>query len=191
MIIQVLLFSEHKRSSAMTKITLTFLLILFSMVFFVACPHNPSLNIVPGVDLKRYTGIWYEIASYPTSFQKGCIGTKATYSLRDDGDIDVLNQCYKKGFDADIASAKGKAWVVDKSTNAKLKVRFFWPFWGSYWIIDLGKNYDYAVVGHPSRKYLWVLSRTPQMDDVLYYDILGRITQQGYDTSKLVKTIQK
>lgn len=175
----------------MTKMTLAYLLIVVSMIFLSACAHNPSLNMVPQVDLKQYTGTWYEIASYPTSFQKGCIGTKATYSLRDDGDIDVLNQCYKKGFDADITSAKGKVWVVDKTTNAKLKVRFFWPFWGSYWVIDLGKNYDYSVVGHPSRKYLWVLSRTPQMDDVLYYEILGRITQQGYDTSKLVKTIQR
>ena len=90
-----------------------------------------------------------------------------------------------------MTSARGKAWVVDETNHAKLKVRFFWPFWGSYWIIDLGKDYDYAVVGHPSRKYLWVLSRTPEMDDVLYYEILGKISQQGYDTSKLVRTIQK
>jgi apolipoprotein D and lipocalin family protein len=175
----------------MTKKTLTGFFIIVSLIFIVSCAHNPPLDVVSKVDLKRYVGTWYEIASYPTSFQKGCIGTKATYSLREDGDIDVLNQCYKKGFDGEISSAKGKAWVVDKTTNAKLKVRFFWPFWGSYWIIDLGKDYNYAVVGHPSREYLWVLSRTPQMDDVLYYDILGRITQQGYDTSKLVKTIQK
>jgi apolipoprotein D and lipocalin family protein len=161
------------------------------MVFFASCAHNTPLSVVSSVDLKRYTGTWYEIASYPNSFQKGCVGTKATYSPRDDGDIDVLNQCYKKGFDGEISSAQGKAWVVDETTNAKLKVRFFWPFWGSYWIIDLDKEYDYAVVGHPSRKYLWVLSRKPQMDDVLYYEILEKISQQGYDTSKLVKTIQK
>ena len=175
----------------MTKKILNGFFIIVSLIFIVSCAHNPLLNVVSKVDLKRYIGKWYEISSYPTSFQKGCIGTQATYSLREDGDIDVLNQCYKKGFDGEISSAKGKAWVVDKTTNAKLKVRFFWPFWGSYWIIDLGKDYNYAVVGHPSREYLWVLSRTPQMDDVLYYDILGRITQQGYDTSKLVKTIQK
>jgi apolipoprotein D and lipocalin family protein len=175
----------------MNKIALTGLSMVILTIFFTSCAHNPLLNVVPNVDLNRYTGVWYEIASYPTSFQKGCVGTKATYSLRDDGDIDVLNQCYKKGFDGELSSAKGKAWVVDKATNAKLKVRFFWPFWGSYWIIDLGKEYEFAVVGHPSREYLWVLSRTPHMDDVLYYDILGRITQQGYDTSKLVKTTQK
>jgi apolipoprotein D and lipocalin family protein len=175
----------------MTRIALLSFLAVLVIVLFSACAHNPSLNVVQHVDLKRYTGTWYEISSYPTSFQKGCTGTKATYSIRDDGDIDVLNQCYKKGFDGEITSVKGKAWVVDETTNAKLKVRFFWPFWGSYWIIDLGKEYEYAVVGHPSREYLWILSRTPQMDDILYYDILDRTTLQGYDTSKLVKTLQK
>lgn len=161
------------------------------MGILAGCASSPPLKVVSQVDLKRYTGTWYEIASYPTSFQKGCVGTKATYSFRPDGDIDVLNECYKKGFDGEISSVRGKAWVVDQTTNAKLKVRFFWPFWGSYWIIDLGKDYNYSVVGHPSRKYLWILSRAPHMDDVLYYDILEKITQKGYDTSKLVKTPQR
>ena len=175
----------------MAKKILAGFFIIFLLFFTISCAHNQPLNVVSKVDLKRYTGTWFEIASYPTSFQQGCIGTKATYSLRDDGDIDVLNQCYKKGFTGDITSAKGKAWVVDKDTNAKLKVSFLWPFWGSYWIIDLGRDYEYAVVGDPSRKYLWILSRTPQMDDVLYYEILGSITQKGYDTSKLMKTRQE
>jgi len=166
-------------------------LVMFVLIFLSACANSLPLNVVSHIDLGRYTGTWYEIAAYPTSFQKGCMGTKATYTLRDDGDIDVLNQCYKSGFDGQITSAKGKAWVIDRTTNAKLKVRFFWPFWGSYWIIDVGEGYDYAVVGHPSRKYLWILSRVPHMDDVLYYDILGRITQQGYDTSGIVKTIHR
>ena len=167
------------------------LMVMMSTVLFAGCAYNPPLKVVAHVDLERYGGTWYEIASYPTSFQKGCIGTRATYSLRPDGDMDVDNQCYKKGWEGELTTARGRAWIVDNTTNAKLKVRFFWPFWGSYWIIDLGKEYDYAVIGHPSREYLWVLSRTPQMDDVLYYEILGRISQQGYDTSKLVKTIQK
>jgi len=175
----------------MVRIGLIGLMVTVSTVLFAGCAYNPSLKVVPHVDLGRYGGTWYEIASYPASFQKGCIGTKATYSLRPDGDMDVNNQCYKKGWEGELTTARGRAWIVDNTTNAKLKVRFFWPFWGSYWIIDLGKEYDYAVIGHPSREYLWVLSRTPQMDDVLYYEILGRVSQQGYDTSKLVKTIQK
>jgi len=88
------------------------------------------------------------------------VGSKATYTLRDDGNISVLNECYDETFDGKIRSAKGKAWVVDKETNARLKVSFFWPFAGDYWIVDLAKNYEYAAIGHPTRKYLWILSRT-------------------------------
>jgi apolipoprotein D and lipocalin family protein len=101
--------------------------------------------------------------------------------------IGVLNQCLK-GPDRKLSSAKGKAWVVDKETNAKLKVSFFWPFSGDYWIIDLGENYDYAVVGHPIRKYLWILSRTPQMDEAIYQRILENLHKQSYDTNKLTRT---
>jgi apolipoprotein D and lipocalin family protein len=90
-----------------------------------------------------------------------------------------------------LRSAKGKAWVVDKQSNAKLKVSFFWPFAGDYWVIDLGENYEYAVVGHPDRKYLWVLSRTPEMDENVYQAILDRLQKQEYDTSKLFRTNKK
>ena len=86
--------------------------------------------------------------------------------------------------------ANGKAWVTDKSTNAKLKVSFFWPFSGKYWIIDLADDYSYAVVGHPNRKYLWILSRTPQMDKELYEQILQRIKAKGFDTTLLQVTRQ-
>jgi apolipoprotein D and lipocalin family protein len=142
------------------------------------------------VDLKKYGGTWYEIARYPNRFQEGCVGTSATYTLLQDGKIGVLNQCRKGPLDGEISSAKGKAWVVDKKTNAKIKVSFFWPFSGDYWIIDLGENYEYAVVGHPSRKYLWILSRTPEMDDATYNLILKKLRRQFYDVSKLMKTLQ-
>jgi apolipoprotein D and lipocalin family protein len=89
----------------------------------------PPLDVVPQVDLSRYAGTWYEIASFPQRFQRGCEDTKAIYSLRADGTIEVLNSCFRKG-KTDIA--KGKAWVADKATNAKLKVSFFWPFRGDY-----------------------------------------------------------
>jgi apolipoprotein D and lipocalin family protein len=151
---------------------------------------SPPLSVVPYVDLTRYTGTWYEIARYPHRFQEGCMGSKATYTLRDDGNISVLNECYDKTFDGKIRSAKGKAWVVDKETNAKLKVSFFWPFSGHYWIVDLGENYEYAVVGHPDRTYLWILSRTPEMEDQLYNKITEKLRQQSYDTSRLIRTLQ-
>src|SRR5512141_3275960 len=113
--------------------------------------HLPELQTVQRVDLGRYVGTWYEIANFPQSFQRGCTGTTATYTLREDGDIDVLNRCRKGSLDGEEKSALGRARVVDRSTNAKLEVGFFRPFWGDYWIIDLSDDYSYAVVGHPGR----------------------------------------
>ncbi len=162
------------------------------VALLAGCAHTPSgppLRTVDRVDLTRYMGRWYEIATIPMSFQKGCVGVTATYTLRADGDVDVVNTCRKETLDGEERSADGKAWSVDPS-NAKLEVRFFWPFHGSYWIIDLDPDYRWAVVGHPDRKYLWILSRTPQMDPATYDAILGRLRAQEYDTSLLVKTAQ-
>jgi apolipoprotein D and lipocalin family protein len=117
----------------------------------------PELRTVSRVELRQYVGTWYDIASFPQRFQRGCTDTTATYTIRADGEIDVLNRCRKGSLDGKEESAQGRARVVDRSTNAKLKVSFFRPFWGDYWIIDLGANYEYAVVGHPSRDYLWIL----------------------------------
>ena len=153
--------------------------------------QSSPLQVVSHVDLNRYLGTWYEIARFPHRFQEGCFGSRATYTLLEDGKIGVLNQCYKGSLEGELSSAKGKAWVVDKETNAKLKVSFFWPFTGDYWIIDLGENYEYAVVGHPSRTYLWILSRTPEMDEALYNRLLEKLQKQGYDTSKLIKSPQR
>jgi len=147
----------------------------------------PPLRVVPYVDLNRYTGMWYEIARYPNKFQTGCVDSRATYAIRDDGMLSVLNECYEESDKSKLRSAKGKAWVVDTNTNAKLKVSFFWPFFGDYWIIDLGKDYEYAVIGHPERKYLWILSRTRVMDESVYDGILNRLKKQHYDISKLIR----
>jgi apolipoprotein D and lipocalin family protein len=150
----------------------------------------PPLQTVQQVELDRYMGTWYEIASFPQRFQKGCVASMATYSLRKDGKVEVLNQCRDKTLDGKLRSAKGSAWVIDKKTNAKLKVSFFWPFSGDYWIIDLGPDYEYAVVGHPKRTYLWILCRNRQMDPGTYEAILQRLQAQGYDLSRLNKTLQ-
>ena len=167
-----------------------------SLLLLISCISQKKqaaapLEVVPFVDLTRYTGVWYEISRYPNRFQEGCVGSRATYALRDDGNISVLNECYDKTFDGKARSAKGKAWVVDKETNAKLKVSFFWFFAGDYWIIDLGNDYEYAVVGHPKRKYLWILSRTEEMDGEVYEGILARLRDKQYDTSKLIRTLPK
>lgn len=149
------------------------------------------LRTVTHVDLTRYVGTWYEIASYPQRFQKGCTATTAIYTLREDGKIQVVNRCNRDSLDGRETVARGRARVIDRETNAKLKVTFFWPFWGDYWIIDLGRDYEYAVVGHPKRKYLWILSRTPFMDTTVYEGIIERLRGQGYDTTRLVRTLQE
>ena len=165
--------------------------LLLNSCITIAGNSMKSLETVNFVDLSRYVGQWYEIARFRHKFQKGCVGSKATYTLRDDGKITVVNECYDKSFSGKLRSVKGKAWVVDRNTNAKLKVSFFWPFAGDYWIIDLDENYEYAVVGHPARKYLWILSRTPNLDEEIYKAILNRLEKQGYNTAELILTVQK
>jgi apolipoprotein D and lipocalin family protein len=150
----------------------------------------PPLQTVKHVDLSRYVGTWYDIASFPQRFQKGCTNTTATYTLRKDGEIDVFNRCRQGSLQGEEDSATGRARVVDRATNAKLEVSFFRPFWGDYWIIDLGSDYDYAVVGHPGRDYLWILSRTPSMDAEVYAGIIERLKKQGYQVERLQKTLQ-
>ncbi len=166
--------------------------------FLVGCSPSttkrealPPLQAVSQVDLTRYMGTWYEIAHFPQKFQEGCTGTTATYSLRDDGEVDVVNRCFRGSLQGEESVAEGRARVVDASTNAKLEVSFFGPFWGDYWIIELGEQYDYAVVGHPGRDYLWILSRTPQMDGSTYAGILDRLrNRHQYDTGRLELTLQ-
>jgi apolipoprotein D and lipocalin family protein len=150
----------------------------------------PELRVVPSVDLARYVGTWYEIASFPQRFQKGCTGTSATYEIRPDGQVSVVNRCFRDSLAGRETVARGRARIVDRATRAKLKVSFFWPFWGDYWIIDLGANYEYAVVGHPSRGDLWILSRTRTLEAGVYDGILDRLRAQGYDLSRLQKTLQ-
>jgi apolipoprotein D and lipocalin family protein len=166
--------------------------LLLVTMFFAACAidgrQSPPLEVVPAIDLARYCGRWYEIASFPQPFQKGCTDSRAEYRLRPDGEVEVLNSCLRDG---KVDTAKGRAWVVDKTTNAKLKVSFFWPFRGDYWIIDLGKDYEYAVVSAPSMKYLWILSRTPQMDEQRYQEIVSRLKERGFDVARLNRTPQE
>ena len=149
----------------------------------------PELQTVSQVDLARYVGTWYEIASFPQKFQRGCTATTATYTLRYDGEVDVVNRCRLDSPDGPEKVASGRARVVDMKSNAKLKVSFFRPFWGDYWIIDLADDYKFAVVGHPGRDYLWILSREPSMKADIYDAIVQRLVAQGYETNRLVRTV--
>jgi apolipoprotein D and lipocalin family protein len=143
-----------------------------------------TLEVVPHVELNRYLGKWYEIAHLPARFQEGCSETTATYTLAENGSINVLNECTRNG---KVKQAKGKAKVVDKSRIAKLTVTFFRPFYGDYWIIKLGDNYDYSVVGTPNRKYFWILSRTPQMDEKLLSELIEYAKSKGFNIQNLIR----
>ena len=164
---------------------------LVALAMLLGCQSGPApLAVAEEVDLERYLGRWYEISSYPQRFQKGCVATTATYSRREDGRIRVVNECRDGTFDGEPREIEGVAWLADPGESAKLKVRFFWPFWGAYWIVDVGPGYEYAVVGHPSRDYLWILSRTPELPIETYGGILERVEAQGYDLTRLRRTPQ-
>jgi len=151
-------------------------------------PKPAPLTSVSTVDLKRYIGRWYEIARYPNRFQRDCASdTTAEYELKPNGKVRVVNTCRKS--DGAAKKASGTAKVVDPS-NARLKVTFFWPFYGDYWIIGLDPEYRWAVVGEPGRKYLWILSRTPHMSEADYQQAVEQARAAGYDPQRLVKTPQ-
>lgn len=153
-------------------------------------PAEPApVRTVAAVDLARYAGKWYEVAAFPMYFQRQCLGdTTAEYARRDDGDLSVVNRCRTEdGF----AEATARAWAVEGSGNAKLKVSFFWPFRADYWVIGLDPGYRWAVVGNPERRYLWILSRTPRLPGPLLEEALAAARAQGYDLSQLRYTPQR
>ncbi len=165
--------------------------VFLSAAFLASCSSsNESLETVSQVDLDKYAGKWYEIASFPQRFQEGCHCTTATYTKSAEGHIIVENRCNKDSINGELSHIEGKAFIVENSGNAKLEVQFFWPFKGDYWIIELSDDYSYAVVGHPNREYLWILSRTPQMEESTYNDLLKRISNKKFDITMLKKTVQ-
>jgi len=145
---------------------------------------------VKSFDIEKYLGTWYEIARFNHKFEKGLVGVKAKYSLSKDGKIKVENSGFKDSLNGEESYAKGKAKIPDPDFPSKLKVSFFLFFYGDYYILELDKNYKWAVVGSSSDKYLWILSRTPQMDKSIYEEILLKIKKRGYNTEKLIKVLQ-
>lgn len=152
------------------------------------CACNPPAT-VSFVDLERYAGTWYEMAKYPVFFERGLVGVTAEYTLLDNGTVRVVNRGYRGSFDGAEARVEGTARVADPATNAKLTVQFgpipFSLFGPNYWIIDLGEDYNYAVVSDGCRSTLWILSRTPQMDAALYDEIVARLAANGFDVDRL------
>lgn len=162
----------------------------------LAAAEESRMTPVPDLDLRRYAGVWYEIARMPFPYQEKCArSVVARYTLRDDRRLGVVNECVQK--DGRVSRAEGVARLADpKGPPSKLKVRFAPAFlsflsavWGDYWVIELAPDYSYAVVGEPRRRYMWILSRTPRMPEPLYAEILRRAAR-FYDVSRLIRTEQ-
>ena len=145
---------------------------------------------MPRIEVSRYMGRWYEIARYPQWFERGCHAVTADYSLRPDGSVAVVNTCRQGSVDGPVKTARAKAWPVDPG-NSRFKVRFFWPFDGDYWIIMADPAYRWAVVGHPRRTSLWILSRTPALPDGVEAEILRKVAALGYDPARLERGGQR
>jgi apolipoprotein D and lipocalin family protein len=163
------------------------------MLFNLAAKKLPPLTTVANVDLNRYAGLWYQFAYFPNGFQpKDAQLTTAEYGVTNKGYVTVLNTAYKDKAGKEIKSTiKGKAFVMDKASKSKLGVQFFWPFKGAYWIILLDKdNYQWAVVSSPNRKYLWILTRTANLDKAMYQNLVQQIAAKDIDVSKIVVTGQ-
>jgi len=168
----------------------TFLLALTAAITVQTHAAPPPVQTVASVDLKRYAGMWYEIAKFPMFFQRDCAGdTTAEYTVHPDGTLGVNNRCRTK--DGDIDSTSGTATAIEGSNNAKLEISFFKPFKGDYWIIGLDPDYRWAVLGTPDRKYLWILSRSPQMPKEELDKALAAATAQGYTLDELQYTPQR
>lgn len=160
-----------------------FFLVAILASIFTGCDSSPKVDnsTVKTVDLNRYVGSWFEIAKFDHTFERGMDYAMANYTLRNDGKIDVLNTGIKDGRAKD---AKGIAKTI--GVPGLLKVSFFGPFFGDYRIMMLDENYQYVLVGGSTHKYLWILSRTPQLEEATKTLILAEAERRGYDTSKLI-----
>jgi apolipoprotein D and lipocalin family protein len=171
------------------------LFLILSFLFSLSCSNSNSQMLdkttVKQLDLNRYLGTWYEIARFPHSFEKNLVGVTATYSLREDGKIKVINQGFKNTLEGERSEAVGKAKIPDPSEPGKLKVSFFWIFYADYFVLELDENYQYVMIGSSSPKYFWILSRTPQMAPEVYEMLLEKARKRGYNLEKLYKVPQK
>jgi len=170
---------------------LIYLLIVILVLF--SCKTQKSMidkTVVKELDIERYLGTWYEIARYDHSFESGLVGVTADYSMRKDGKIKVVNSGYKNNLDGKFSQAIGKAKIPNQEITSKLKVSFFWFFYADYFVLEIDNDYKWAVIGSSSDKYLWILSRTPKIKEELYYNLLKKISDRGYDVNKLIKVVQ-
>jgi len=170
--------------------------LIIVVLLFCNCSKTQSQmtdkTTVTKLDLNRYLGKWYEIARLPHSFEKNLVGVTATYRLKDDGMIEVLNEGFKNNLNGPLSRAVGKAKIPNKLDPGKLKVSFFWIFYANYFVLELDQvNYQYVMIGSSSDKYFWILSRTPEMDPAVYNMLLDNARKRGYNLDKLFKVPQR
>jgi len=162
---------------------------LIAALATTGCAADPPLDVAQNVDLSRFQGKWYEIAKLPRATQANCNGTTAFYTLASDGSLQLVNQCNLGGATGPVYTVTMTATAPDKTVPAKLALQVS-GFSGDYWILEVGPNYEYAVVGHPSREYLWILSRAPTLDTTTTQGILSRAETNQFDTSRIEYTPQ-
>lgn len=172
-------------------------LVLLSSIILVSCGflfNRKKINneTIKNVDINRYTGKWYEIARFPHPFEKGLVGVTATYNLKSDNSIEVINSGYKETFNGKFKTSVAKAIIPNYNEKGKIKVSFVWFFSADYNIMELDTiHYQWSMVGSSSPNYFWILSRTPQMDTTIYNMLLKNAAKRGYDTTKIELVLQK
>lgn len=177
----------NEKYQLMQNLLITILL----MLSLTSCKsEHKELPTVKELDLSRYSGTWYEIARLPNSFEKGLECVTATYTILPNGKVEVLNKGCTNADTSKMKIIKGVAWVPDNNHPGQLKVRFFWPFIGKYWVISLDKNYNYALIGDPSRKYLWILSKSSTLNNSTYTTLLNIAKEHGFDVGNLMMVKQ-
>lgn len=174
-----------------TKLILGATAFATAAMFISSCSKTYLLlETVPSVDLSKYEGRWYEIAALPQRFEKGCHCVYAEYTYNPKGYVEVYNYCRKDGPNGEVKDVNGKAFPVEGSSNSKLKVQFFWPFKGDYWILELDPDYQHVLVGSPDRESLWILSRTPVLDEAIYNLMVQQAKSKGFPVEQLEKMDQ-
>lgn len=177
------------------KLNIALIICISCLIIMGGCrtikTDNMDFSTIQQLDLERYMGKWYEIARFDHRFERNLVGVTATYEMRPDGKIKVINAGYKNSFDGKYKESTGKAKQPNPDEPGKLKVAFFLFFYADYYIFELDKDYEWALIGSSSDKYLWILSRTPSLDKKTLDQILQNARQRGFDTSKLIWVEQK